>query len=83
MTSTPSALTSALIEVLSDDVARERYVEAASKVVRRYDWSVVGHEILRVYETVAGAGVKVQVAGSSGSGQLPRAGEGEAARGVS
>ncbi len=78
-----AALTSALIEVLSDDVARERYVEAASQAVRRYDWSVVGREILRVYETVAGAGVKVQVAGSSGSGQLPRAGEGEAARGVS
>jgi len=30
--------------------------------VRRYDWSVVERQIMRVYETVAGAGAKVQVA---------------------
>ena len=39
-----------------------RYVEAATEAVRRYDWSVVARQIMRVYETVAGAGVKVQVA---------------------
>lgn len=60
----PPALATALIEVLSDDEARERYVGAATKAVRRYDWSVVAHQILRVYETVAGAGAKVQVAGA-------------------
>ena len=30
--------------------------------MRRYDWSVVAGQIMRVYETVAGAGAKVQVA---------------------
>jgi phosphatidylinositol alpha-mannosyltransferase len=59
------ALAAALIDVLSDDKARKRYVEAAARAVRRYDWSVVAHEILRVYETVAGTGAKVRVAGSA------------------
>ncbi|MDT4998320.1 MAG: phosphatidyl-myo-inositol alpha-mannosyltransferase, partial [Mycobacterium sp.] len=61
-----AALASGLIDVLSDDAIRERYVEGAAKAVRRYDWSVVARQILRVYETVAGAGAKVQVAGSAG-----------------
>ncbi|OMC09921.1 glycosyltransferase family 4 protein [Mycobacterium sp. SP-6446] len=56
------ALADALIEVLDDDVARRRYVAAASDAVRRYDWSVVASQIMRVYETVAGSGIKVQVA---------------------
>jgi phosphatidylinositol alpha-mannosyltransferase len=60
-----AALAEALIDVLTDDVARGRYVQAATKAVRRYDWSVVGREILRVYETVAGSGVKVRVAGEA------------------
>jgi phosphatidylinositol alpha-mannosyltransferase len=59
------ALAAALIDVLSDDKARKRYVEAAARAVRRYDWSVVAQEILRVYETVAGTGAKVRVAGSA------------------
>jgi phosphatidylinositol alpha-mannosyltransferase len=74
-------LATALIEVLADDVARQRYVDAAAKAVRRYDWSVVGREILRVYETVAGAGVKVRVAGAPGRGEPTRP-NGRAARGV-
>ena len=57
-----AALADALIDVLSDDVARGRYIAAATEAVQRYDWSVVARDILRVYETVAGAGVKVQVA---------------------
>ncbi len=57
-----SALAAALIAVLEDDLLRERYVAAAAKAVLRYDWSVVASQILRVYETVAGSGVKVQVA---------------------
>lgn len=61
------ALATALIEMLGDDVARRRYVEVAARAVRRYDWSVVAHEILRVYETVAGAGVKVRVEGTAGN----------------
>jgi phosphatidylinositol alpha-mannosyltransferase len=57
-----AALADALIAVLEDDALRERYVAAGSEVVRRYDWSVVASQIMRVYETVAGSGVKVQVA---------------------
>jgi phosphatidyl-myo-inositol alpha-mannosyltransferase len=41
---------------------RERYIDAATEAVRRYDWSVVARQIMRVYETVAGSGAKVQVA---------------------
>ncbi len=58
----PAALAAALVDVLGDDVARERYVRVAAAAVQRYDWSVVAREIMRVYETVAGAGAKVQVA---------------------
>ncbi len=55
------ALADALIEVLDDDALRERYIEAGSDRVARYDWSVVAGQIMRVYETVASPGVKVQV----------------------
>ncbi len=57
-----SALAEALIDVLGDDALRAGYVKAAKEAVRRYDWSVVAHEIMRVYDTVAAAGVKVEVA---------------------
>jgi phosphatidylinositol alpha-mannosyltransferase len=57
-----AALAGALIEVLENDVLRERYVAAGTEAVRQYDWSVVASQIMRVYETVAGSGVKVQVA---------------------
>ncbi|NTY58761.1 glycosyltransferase family 4 protein [Mycolicibacterium sphagni] len=60
------ALAHGLIEVLDDEALRERYVAAANIAVRRYDWPVVADQIMRVYETVAGAGVKVQVARSAG-----------------
>lgn len=56
------ALAEALIDLLSDDVARARYADAGSRAVHRYDWSVVAQQILRVYETVAGSGTKVRVA---------------------
>ncbi len=56
------ALADALIEVLGDDALRERYAAAASGVVGRYDWSMVASQIMRVYETVAASGAKVQVA---------------------
>jgi len=59
----PAALAEALIAVLQDDDVRSRYVEAASAAVRRYDWPVVADDIMRVYETVAGAGAKIQVTG--------------------
>jgi phosphatidyl-myo-inositol alpha-mannosyltransferase len=57
-----AALADALNEVLENDALRERYVAAGSAAVRRYDWSVVASQIMRVYETVAGSGAKVQVA---------------------
>ena len=57
------ALAEGLIAVLEDDKLRAGYVKAASVAVRRYDWSVVADQIMRVYETVAGAGAKVRVAG--------------------
>jgi phosphatidylinositol alpha-mannosyltransferase len=37
-------------------------VAAGREAVACYDWPVVASQIMRVYETVAGAGVKVQVA---------------------
>jgi phosphatidylinositol alpha-mannosyltransferase len=58
------ALADGLIEVLDDDTARARYIAAATEYVGRYDWSVVAGEIMRVYETVAGSGTKVRVAGA-------------------
>ncbi|MBW0013657.1 glycosyltransferase family 4 protein [Mycobacterium sp.] len=58
----PDVLADALIEVLENDVLRDRYVAAGAAEVRRYDWSVVAGQIMRVYETVAGSGAKVQVA---------------------
>jgi phosphatidylinositol alpha-mannosyltransferase len=57
------AMAQGLIEVLDNEALRKRYVTAANIAVRRYDWPVVADQIMRVYETVAGAGVKVQVAG--------------------
>lgn len=58
----PEALAAGLIDMLADDSLRARYIECATDLVQRYDWSVVARQIMRVYETVAGAGVKVQVA---------------------
>lgn len=58
----PGALAAALVEVLSDDDARSAYVRNAATEVARYDWKVVADDILRVYETVAAPGVKVEVA---------------------
>jgi phosphatidyl-myo-inositol alpha-mannosyltransferase len=58
-----AALAEALVAVLSDEDLRRRYIAAGTEEVRRYDWSVVAGEILRVYETVAAPGAKVAVAG--------------------
>ena len=69
-----AGLAAGLIEVLDDDVVRERYVEAAAEAVRRYDWSVVARQIMRVYETVAGSGAKVQVAGTAVGASPPGGG---------
>ena len=55
------ALAQALIEVLSDDELRARYVAAASETVSQYDWEVVADDIMLVYETVAASGARVTV----------------------
>ena len=57
-----AALADGLIDLLRDDAARRRYIDEGRKAVGRYDWSVVADQIMRVYETVTGAGAKVQVA---------------------
>jgi phosphatidylinositol alpha-mannosyltransferase len=59
------ALADALIEVIENDEVRNEFVECAAEAVQRYDWSVVARQIMRVYDTVAGAGGKVQVEGSA------------------
>jgi phosphatidyl-myo-inositol alpha-mannosyltransferase len=56
------ALAEAIVTVLGDDDLRAGYVKTASAAVQRYDWSVVAQQIMRVYETVAAAGAKVEVA---------------------
>ena len=66
-------LADALIDVLDSEDVRARYIEAASDAVRRYDWSVVAGQIMRVYETVASAGAKVRVAGAAGAAGSLRA----------
>jgi phosphatidyl-myo-inositol alpha-mannosyltransferase len=61
-----AGLAAGLLDVLENDMLREHYVKAAAEAVRRYDWSVVERQIMRVYETVAGSGTKVKVAGTAG-----------------
>ncbi|MGI9157015.1 MAG: glycosyltransferase family 4 protein [Marmoricola sp.] len=41
--------------LLGDVERRNRLSEAATQAVRRYDWSVVGGQIVAVYETVVGS----------------------------
>jgi phosphatidylinositol alpha-mannosyltransferase len=69
-----AALAEGLIAVLADAKLRSRYVKAATAAVGRYDWSVVADEIMRVYETVAGSGMKVAVSGQAGQGGRGTAG---------
>jgi phosphatidyl-myo-inositol alpha-mannosyltransferase len=56
------ALAAGLVAVLESDQVAKRYIAAGADAVRRYDWSVVANQIMRVYDTVAGSGAKVQVA---------------------
>jgi phosphatidylinositol alpha-mannosyltransferase len=46
------ALAKDAIELLGDEVERDRLSKAASLAVRRYDWSVVAKDLLAVYEMV-------------------------------
>ena len=44
------------VALLGDGERRDDLRDAASRVVRRYDWSSVAAQIVRVYETVIGSG---------------------------
>ncbi len=57
-----AALAAGLVAVLESDQVAKRYIAAGADAVRRYDWSVVANQIMRVYETVAASGAKVKVA---------------------
>jgi phosphatidylinositol alpha-mannosyltransferase len=57
-----AALAEGLIAVLENGRLAKRYAAAGAAAVRRYDWSVVANQVMQVYETVAAAGSKVQVA---------------------
>lgn len=50
------ALATEAIALLADEPRRQRYREAASVAVRRYDWSVLVTEVLAVYEMVMAVG---------------------------
>jgi phosphatidylinositol alpha-mannosyltransferase len=47
-----AALGSALVDLLADPTCRATLSARAGAAVRRYDWSLVGDEVLAVYETV-------------------------------
>ena len=57
----PDALVTALGSLLDAPGERERLVDAGRRTVRRYDWSVVAREVVRVYETVIVSGTSVGV----------------------
>ncbi|MEU4213311.1 glycosyltransferase family 4 protein [Streptomyces sp. NPDC026206] len=53
------ALATAALRLLGDDARRAELSERGSKHVRRFDWSVVGADILAVYETVTAGAASV------------------------
>ena len=52
----PAALAAAALGVLADPAERARLARSGREAARRYDWDVVGADVLRVYETVACGG---------------------------
>jgi phosphatidylinositol alpha-mannosyltransferase len=65
------ALAAAAVGLLADPERRARLSAAGSALVRRYDWSIVGREIMSVYEMVTeGAGAVVPDAWPSRLGRL-------------
>ncbi|PWJ53519.1 Phosphatidylinositol alpha-mannosyltransferase [Quadrisphaera granulorum] len=69
----PAALAEAAAALLDDDERRRAVAAAASRAVRRYDWSVVAHQVLTVYETVL-SGVHGTAAALGEPGGDPAAG---------
>jgi phosphatidylinositol alpha-mannosyltransferase len=60
-------LASRALELLADGPARDEVRDAASRMVRRYDWSSVAGQIVQVYETVVGVGGSGDGAGTGGA----------------
>jgi phosphatidylinositol alpha-mannosyltransferase len=54
-TGDPDDLADQAVDLVRDPVARTALAEAGSDVVRRFDWSRVGAEVVAVYETVVRA----------------------------
>lgn len=55
-------------ELLDDPARRAKLSEEARDAVRKYDWSTVARDVLRVYETVAStAGVEEDADGTDGT----------------
>ncbi|WP_448062769.1 glycosyltransferase family 4 protein [Cellulomonas hominis] len=70
-TGDPAALGRTLLDVLGDPERRAELTAVASRVVHRYDWSSVTHEVLTVYEMVVqGHGAPVGEDPSSRRGRL-------------
>ena len=65
-----AALASSLVSLLRDPPRRTALRAAASAAVRRYDWSVVGAEVLAVLETVTDGAQAV--AGDAQAGRFAR-----------
>jgi phosphatidyl-myo-inositol alpha-mannosyltransferase len=53
------ALAAAAVRLLADPARRAQLTERGAAHVRRFDWSVVGGDILAVYETVADGAARV------------------------
>ncbi|MDP9443300.1 MAG: alpha-(1-2)-phosphatidylinositol mannosyltransferase, partial [Actinomycetota bacterium] len=49
------ALAAHVVALLDDDKRRACLRAAAATVVRRYDWSTLSRDIVRVYDTVRGS----------------------------
>lgn len=56
-----AGLAAAAGSLLDRPAERDRLAEVGRQTVRRYDWSVVAREVVRVYETVIVSGVSVGV----------------------
>ena len=54
-----SALAAGMVTLLRDEELREKYVAAASKRVRKFDWDRVVDEVIAVYDSVRTPGEKV------------------------
>ena len=60
---TPSSFADAVVTLLQDEHARIRYEKSAAATARKYDWSVIVQDFVRVLEKtiVAGSGAKASL----------------------